>query len=205
MPPGNLADVKILIVVTLVYLGFVGLAAASVATILWSLRRRNRVSATIRTPAPVSWLISPRSPARMHRRLRSALFSARAAYAPAVGRAHPQLPDLALSLEREAVLTDERLVAASATPRPHRRQTLRPLQAQVAEIERLAQQIAHTARRAGPNAIPQAADGLRDVADQLQALHAAQAEVDQIDRIVQGHPHLAAPPARVATPLPHQR
>ena len=179
---------KILLVVTLFYLGFVAIATAAVATILWSLRRRNRVSATTKTQAPVTWLVSPRSPARMHRRLRNALCAARAAYAPDVGQAHPQLPDLALSLEREAVLTDDLIVAASITPRPHRRQTLRPLQAQVAEIERLAHQIAHTARRTGPSAIPPAADGLRDVADQLAALHAAQSEVDELDRLVQGHP-----------------
>lgn len=188
---------KVLLIITLVYLGFVGLTVAAVATLLYSLRRRNRVAATVKSPAPVTWLVSPRAPARMHRRLRNALTSARVAYAPAVGEAHPQLPDLALTLEREAVITDQLLVAASTSPRPHRRQSLRPLQAQVAEIERLAQQIAHTARRAGPAAIPQAADGLRDVADQLEALRAAQQEVEDVDRLIQGYP--THPPA-VPTP-----
>ena len=179
-------------ILTVFYLGFVALAAGSIAALLWSLRRRNRVSATAKTPAPVTWLVSPRAPARMHRRLRNALTSARVAYAPAVGEAHPQLPDLALTLEREAVLTDELLVAASTTPRPHRRRSLQPLQAQVTEIERLAHQIAHTARRAGPSAVPQAADGLREVADQLEALRAAQAEVEAVERLAQGRPELPA-------------
>lgn len=189
-------------IITLVYLGFVVVAAGSIAALLWSLRRRNRVSATTKTPAPVTWLVSPRSAARMHRRLRNALTSARVAYAPAVGEAHPQLPDLALTLEREAVLTDELLVAASTSPRPHRRRSLQPLQAQVTEIERLAHQIAHTARRVGPSALPQAADGLRDVADQLEALRAAQAEVEAVERLAQGRPDLIG--TRVPGALPPQ-
>ncbi|MBL8778429.1 MAG: hypothetical protein JNK12_20995 [Acidimicrobiales bacterium] len=191
---------RILVIITVFYLGFVALVAGSIAALLWSLRRRNRVSASTKTPAPVTWLVSPRSAARMHRRLRNALTSARVAYAPAVGEAHPQLPDLALTLEREAVLTDELLVAASTTPRPHRRRSLQPLQAQVTEIERLAHQIAHTARRAGPAALPQAADGLRDVADQLEALRAAQAEVEAVERLAQGRPDLAAPAAGALPP-----
>lgn len=191
---------RFLITVTVVYLGFVALAGAVVASVLYSLRKRNRVSATTKSPAPVTWLVSPRAPARMHRRLRNALTSARIAYAPAVGEAHPQLPDLALSLEREAVLTDERLVAASYTPRPHRRRTLQPLQAEVREIERLAHQIAHTARRAGPAAIPEAADGLQDVAEQLAALRAAQEEIEAVDLVAQGRPPLPPPP--VGAPLP---
>lgn len=190
-------------IITLVYLGFVAVMAGSVAALLWSLRRRNRVSATTKTPAPVTWLVSPRAPARMHRRLRNALTSARVAYAPAVGEAHPQLPDLALTLEREAVLTDELLVAASTTPRPHRRRSLQPLQAQVTEIERLAHQIAHTARRAGPSAVPQAADGLRDVAEQLEALRAAQAEVEAVERLAQGRPELPQTPV-MPSALPPQ-
>ncbi len=196
---------KVLLIITLVYLGFVGLTVAAVATLLYSLRRRNRVAAKVKSPAPVTWLVSPRAPARMHRRLRNALTSARVAYAPAVGEAHPQLPDLALTLEREAVITDQLLVAASTSPRPHRRQSLRPLQAQVAEIERLAHQIAHTARRAGPAAIPQAADGLRDVADQLEALRAAQQEVEDVDRLIQGyptHPPAVPAPARATGAVP---
>ncbi len=189
---------RFLITVTVVYLSFVALAGAFVASILYSLRKRNRVSATAKTPAPVTWLVSPRAPARMHRRLRNALTSARIAYAPAVGEAHPQLPDLALTLEREAILTDQRLVAASVTPRPHRRRTLQPLQAEVREIERLAHQIAHTARRAGPAAIPEAADGLQDVAEQLAALRAAQEEVETVDLVAQGRPPL--PPRQAPAP-----
>ena len=38
------------------------------------------------------------------------------------------MPDGVEKLEREAVLTDELLVAASTTPRPHRRRSLQPLQ-----------------------------------------------------------------------------
>ena len=194
---------KVLLIVTVVYLGFVGLAAAAVASVLYSLRKRNRLAAKVKTPAPTTWLVSPRSSARMHRLLRNALASARIAYAPAVGEAHPQLPDLALTLEREAIITDQLLVAASTTPRSHRRQSLRPLQAQVSEIERLAHQIAHTARRTGPAAIPQAADGLRDVADQLEALRAAQREVEEIERLTQGHPTYSQPlPATPPAPSP---
>src|SRR4051812_9748143 len=106
-------------------------AATRIAALLHSLRKRNRIAAKTKSPAPVTWLVSPRAPARMHRRLRNAMASARVAYGPTVGDAHPQLPEMCLTLEREAVLTDERIVAASYSPRPHRRRSLQPLQAQV--------------------------------------------------------------------------
>lgn len=205
---------RVLLTVTIVYLGFVALCAAFAGGMLYALRRRNRVSATVKTPAPTTWLVSPAAPARMHRRLRNACTSARVAYAPTVGQAHPQLPELAQTLEGEAIVLDRLLVEARYAPRPHRRRTLLPLRAQVREIERLAQEIAATARRAGPGAIPQASDGLQDVRDQLAALHAAQAEVEAVERIAQGHldlgaagptgdalpPAMPGPPARAARP-----
>lgn len=175
-----------LIIVTVAYLGFVALCTASAAGVIYALRRRNRVAATVKTPAPTTWLVSPRAPARMHRRLRNACTSARAAYAPTVGQAHPQLPELAHTLEGEAVLLDRLLVEASLRPRPHRRRSLQPLQAQVREIERLAQEIAHAARRAGPDALPQASNGLQEVRDQLAALREAQAEIEALDGLAQG-------------------
>ena len=196
-----------LITVTIVYLGFVALCAAFVGGMVYALRRRNRVSASVKTPAPTTWLVSPAAPARMHRRLRNACTSARVAYAPTVGEAHPQLPELAQTLEGEAIVLDQLLVQARYAPRPHRRRTLLPLRAQVREIERLAQEIAATARRAGPGAIPQARDGLQDVRDQLEALHAAQAEVEAVERVARGDldldgaSPLPAPPAATG-PLP---
>lgn len=189
---------RVLFTVSLVYLGFVALCTAFVGGMLYALRRRNRVSATVKTPAPTTWLVSPAAPARMHRRLRNACTSARVAYAPTVGEAHPQLPELAQTLEGEAIVLDRLLVEASVTPRPHRRRTLLPLRAQVREIERLAQEIAVTARRAGPGALPQASDGLQEVRDQLAALRAAQAEVEAVERVAQGHIDLTGGPAPVA-------
>lgn len=191
-----------LLTVSLVYLGFVALCTAFVGGMLYALRRRNRVSATVKTPAPTTWLVSPAAPARMHRRLRNACTSARVAYAPTVGEAHPQLPELAQTLEGEAIVLDRLLVEASVSPRPHRRRTLLPLRAQVREIERLAQEIAVTARRAGPGALPQASDGLQEVRDQLAALRAAQAEVEAVERVAQGHLDLhAGGPVPASTPL----
>ncbi len=199
--PGTV--LRVLLTVSLVYLGFVALCTAFVGGMLYALRRRNRVSATVKSPAPTTWLVSPAAPARMHRRLRNACTSARVAYAPTVGEAHPQLPELAQTLEGEAIVLDRLLVEASVTPRPHRRRTLLPLRAQVREIERLAQEIAVTARRAGPGALPQASDGLREIRDQLAARQAAQAEVEAVERVAQGHIDLTAAgpvPAPVAPP-----
>lgn len=198
-----------LIIVTVAYLGFMALCTAFAAGVIYALRRRNRVAVSVKTPAPTTWLVSPRAPARMHRRLRNACTSARIAYAPTVGQAHPQLPELAHTLEGEAVLVDRLLVEASLTPRPHRRRSLQPLQAQVREIERLAQEIAHAARRAGPDALPEATDGLQEVRDQLAALREAQAEIEALDDLAHGRVDLgdrsALPPPPPAAVVPPQR
>ena len=56
---------------------------AAVAATVWyavhRLRRRNRVSPRRRTAAPLNWLWSFRPAARLHRRLRTAVLTARKA------------------------------------------------------------------------------------------------------------------------------
>src|SRR5688572_1773158 len=109
------------------------------------LRRRNRVSPQTKTDAPVTWLVSPKTTARLHRLLQIALRATHDARIPSVSQAHPSLPEMALTIEQEAVVTDLHLVGAARTPRRHRRQILRPLQQQVREIERLATEVATSA------------------------------------------------------------
>ena len=90
----------------------------TVLTVLWALRRSNRVDPSVRGTAPLTWLVSPGSAARLHRRVRGAVQLARR-----VGRGSAgQQRELVSELSRQAVALDHELVVASAFPRPHRRQ-----------------------------------------------------------------------------------
>ena len=169
-----------------IYLAFMAGLAVMALLMVRQLKRRNRVSPQVKSDAPVTWLVSPKTTARLHRRLQVAVRATQIARTPGVQEAHPTLPELALTLEQEAIVMDQYLVGAARTPRRHRRHALRPLHAQVREIERLATEVAASARRAGPQALPAASTGLEDVAQQLQQLREAQAEVERIEAIERG-------------------
>jgi hypothetical protein len=196
---------EVLLLVIALYLAFM----AGMATMTWlmlrQLRRRNRVAPTVASEAPVSWLVSPMTPARLHRRLQIAVRATQLARTPSVGQAHPTLPEMAVTIEQEAVLADRHLVHAARTPRRHRRQMLRPLQAQVREIERLATEVAASARRSGAQALPPPTPAtLHDVAAQLQMLRDAEAEIERVEMIERGElpPDLQPGPVSAELPRP---
>ena len=92
--------------------------AAAVGYAIHRLRRRNRVSPRRRTLAPINWLWSFRPTARLHRRLRAAVLTSRAALR--VGhdghQPWPALVELAADVEQQACAIDERLVLAARAP-----------------------------------------------------------------------------------------
>src|SRR4051794_4396022 len=51
-------------------------ASSAGLVVLWRLRRRNRLHPKWPTMAPISWLVHPGRPARLHRRLRHAVATA---------------------------------------------------------------------------------------------------------------------------------
>jgi hypothetical protein len=102
---------EVLAVTALVLLVWLVLTTVAViAAVVW-MRRANRVVPGVRGTAPVTWLVSPSRPARLHRQLRTI---GRWATAPA-DRTHAELWE---DLLRELVATDRRVVAAArANPR----------------------------------------------------------------------------------------
>lgn len=152
-----------------------------------ALVRSNRVSPKQRTPAPLVWLASPRGGARLHRRLRGAAATARAATSALPGAM--DVSDLARRLEHDAVVLDHHLVAASRVgPASARRQSLAPIERDVRRVEVAAARVAAIARtpRPFPGFPGRQGDVVEEVTDRLDALEAAIAEVAAIERNADG-------------------
>jgi hypothetical protein len=157
----------------------------------WRLQRANRVSPAMRSPAPVAWLWMPTHPARLHRRLRGATGDIH--LAPSRRRRERvqlSVDDLCRDLEYQAVELDHHVVAAARHPRAQRRDLLRQLEAQVAEVERLSVRLSRLSRPRGTPATgwggPTGDDGppevLERISRQLDLLDEAQSELAEIER-----------------------
>src|SRR5688500_11687136 len=94
----------------------------------WRLHRRNRIHPKVPSPAPLTWMVSPTAPARLHRRLQTTVRVA-SIHAP---RKPPS--DVAL----QAIELDRRVVLASRQPYGARGAALRQLVAEADELDRLA-------------------------------------------------------------------
>lgn len=134
----------ILLALMIVFVTWMVLLAAAVATLRWTLRRSNRVDPAQPTAAPLAWLWSPSEPARLHRRLRTAVRASQPLAPTRRSGRGASLPvdELRRDLARQAAALDDRVVIASRQPRPVRRSTLYELRAQVASLEQLAARIA---------------------------------------------------------------
>ncbi len=166
-----------LIVVLVLVLVVGGGTIATVALLLHALSVRNRVVAGRPSPAPLTWLVSVELPARLHRRLRLAAGLVRAA-----GGGDGDdlgLADVRRQLEDRAVELDHQLVLAARAPKATRRRMLRELQAEIAELERLAERSVRMAR-AWRGAAP-SERGLASVRERLELLEAALHELDGVD------------------------
>lgn len=153
----------------------------------WRLQRANRVSPAVRSPAPTRWLWAPGRPARLHRRLRVATREIQ--LAPA-SRHRPvdrlSVDDLRRELEAQAVEIDHHVVVAARHPRPYRRALLRQLDGQVSQVEHLSLRLSTLSRLPGTPASgwdqAEPPEALGRITAQLDALDAAKAELEQIER-----------------------
>lgn len=171
------------------FFAFLGAMLATIAVIIavlsYRLHRRNRVAPDVETLAPLTWLSSPSQAARLHRRLRAAVAPV---HVPAKRR--PAEPDrrteLCRTLVAEAVEIDHHLVLAARQPGPRRREMLRVLEGQVAEVERLALRLGRMRRILvpGEGLDPHGGDVtvLADLRRELDLLDEAHAELLDIER-----------------------
>lgn len=155
----------------------------TVLVVYWALRRSNRVDPSVRGTAPLTWLVSPGSAARLHRRVRGAVQLARHSGGGPRGRQ----PELVRELARQAVALDRDLVVAAAFPRPHRRARLAALAAATSSIEASAVRLVDlAAASAVPVRSPGEAsepDGLHRLAEQIDHLAGAHDELRRLDAV----------------------
>jgi hypothetical protein len=162
--------------------------------LLRKLARSNRISPSIPTLAPTTWLVVPERPARLHRRLRRSVGMANAAAAPHAskkGRATSTIPDLVDDLQRRACLVDNELVVAARAKGPLRWSMLNELERQIDEVEALATRIAGLSSAWAASPIPA---GLEAINDRLTAMETAMHEVTAISM---NHPSWQPPVPRL--------
>lgn len=175
-------------------------ALAVVIALILGLRhvdRRNRVSPSVSSPAPKTWVAGhPAATARLHRRLRSAVAAARAACAAAP--AAPRLAELTAELEQEAVALDHHLVVVARLAARERRVRLAGLAGRVRQVEQVASQVSLLAVQAqAPMVAAGQASALDELARQLDLLEEARTEVAHIEAAA--GVHRASPYATGAT------
>ena len=158
-------------------------ASSAGIVLLWRLRRRNRLHPKWPTMAPLSWLVHPGRPARLHRRLRHAV--ATALYrTPGRGRhkvPNASVDELTQELLREAAAVDEQLALAGRAPRAVRRQLLAVTEPQVGKLEAIAGRLAVlVSASARPGGVP-AAHAILTLEDRLDALEVSRQEIADLE------------------------
>lgn len=168
---------------------WVVLLVVIVTLLRWRFERRNRVSPAVRSPAPVTWLWSPRATARLHRRLQGAVADIHLAPSRRSPHGGPaSVDELRRELEYQAVELDHHLVIVARHPRRRRRSLMRSLDGQVAEIEALSVRLSRLSARpegtpaSGWEVTRQPPEVLSEIARQLDVLDAAQEELTAIER-----------------------
>lgn len=158
-------------------IGLVFLAVTTVVVVWW-LRRRNRVSPSRRSPAPLVWLAVPTPGARLHRRLRNVVTVARMA------ERSGGVADLVAEVEQQAVVLDHHVVITSRFPRRQRGARWRQLDDQVSQLEVLGTRLLAAAVEAASHpGLPGAqTDPLARIAERLEALEAARGELAGVER-----------------------
>lgn len=168
---------------------WVVLLVVVVTLLRWRFARRNRVSPAVKSPAPVTWLWSPRPTARLHRRLQAAVADIHLAPSRRSPHRGPASADeLRRELEYQAVELDHHLVIVSRHPRGQRASLVRSLEQQVSEIEQLSVRLSRLSSRpegtpaSGWDVTREPPDVLAEIARQLDVLDAAQDELTAIER-----------------------
>lgn len=202
-PLATLANVSVLEVALALLLVSV-LVMVITAALAWrALVRRNRICVTTPTPAPLWWLVLPTEAARLHRRLRAAVVTARLV-GPARRRRdrgdRPPIAELVDDLEAQAVAIDLHVVAAGRGPARDRRRRLRDLEPHVRRVEELsARLVAAGMAGAAARQLAHHPAHLDDIGERLDALDAARDELAAIE-LALGLRDTGAPVGRPATP-----
>ena len=157
------------------------------------IRRHHRVDRRVATGAPLTWMVDPRSPARLHRRLARVGTVAtsvteeqqpRRSVARSFGR-RPELTPIASAaadLTAHAVAADRQLARIATLAPAARRAPLIELERHVAGLERAAGQLAAlNAASLTPRVLAEDLAGITDVQGQLDRLAEAQRELDALD------------------------
>ena len=165
------------------------------------LRRHHRVDPKVATGAPIRWMIDPRSPGRLHRRLSrvGALATAVAEEnqpRPGLGRAVAQtvtrpfgrrpgpspIASAAADLRAQAVATDRQLARIAALAPSARHLPLAELERRVAGLEAAATRLTSVSARSATNVVLADDDPvIVDIQGQLDRLAQAQSELDALD------------------------
>ena len=161
----------------------VGMMVMIAGVVLYAIRRlhlHSRVVPSVRSSAPLHWLVSPRRAARLHRRLRAAVQASHLAqrHRETIGLG---LDDVVIELSNRAVDLDRQLVVCNRAPAAARSRMLRELTAEVRELESIAERTVRLGRAwAGDRPSER---GLGLVRERLDSLEAAVRELDGIEQL----------------------
>lgn len=153
------------------------------------LNRYHRVDHRVPTDAPVSWLVDPRSPARLHRRLArvgttaTAVAEDHTAKGRLLRRAEPSpLAVAAQELCTQAVAVDHQLARLAVLAPSARRGPLAELGGRVGHLETAAARlVAISADARTPRVLAHDDPDVTDLRGQLERLAEAQRELDALD------------------------
>jgi hypothetical protein len=200
----------VLLAVTTILLVWLATLIVTALVIRSRLRRRNRVARQVPSSAPVHWLWSPSAPARLHRRLQTAVWT----IDPASGTA--SVPEAAGTdgirddLVAHATAIDQYLVAVRRAPRRIRRSELRITDGHVGIVEDLCARVGGSPRVeprtrwstpwvAAPGRRVTAPWPLLDLRERVLHLEAARSEIERVDRGVYGEFWPITAPAQPAS------
>ena len=172
---------EFLLFLALLLLTLVAVTVGLIVLAIYGVKRSNRISPKAATPAPTAWLASPSAAARLHRRLKAATRRAQAiAKRSCLGT---EVQRLAAELEHESLVIGDELAVVASAPGPHRRAHLAAIEPKVRQVEQLAQRLAATANppQTTPGLVPEP-EGLERIAEALDAMDEARAEVDRAER-----------------------
>jgi hypothetical protein len=154
------------------------------------LHRLHRVHHATPTEAPLTWLVDPRLPARLHRRLAKVGQAAEAVaedHRPQGRRfrkppAVPPIVHVAEGVRDQAVAVDRRLPRLAMLSAPARREPLDQISRSVDELERTtARLVEMSADLRTPRTLASDDPGLLDVAGQVERLAEAHRALDDLD------------------------
>jgi hypothetical protein len=171
--------VTFVVIVLVMMAAFFGSIALAMALVVRAIERQKQVAPGIRSPAPISWIASPVAGARLHRRLRDAVISARASVE---GNGLLEgLGGLVVELERHAASVDRQLVVVERASTPVRRRLRRELHAEVQMVESVSERLIRTTRSyAGAQPSQRS---ITAIGERLDALDAAMADLARIERL----------------------